>query len=130
MAAVTHLNTTVLEKLPDTGPVVMVNLVRLRPFSNDGKGTGWDAYVRYSEAVMPLIKARGGTVIWAGRPEAVAFGDAKMLRWDYIVLVRYPSRAAFIDMMTSEDYARANVDRENGAEDHLIFAANQTYSKA
>ena len=129
MDVVTHLNASLLEKLPDTGPVVMVNLVRLRAFSSDGKGTGWDAYVRYSEAVMPLIKARGGTVIWAGRPEGVAFGDTKSPHWDYIVLVRYPSRAAFLDMMTSEDYARANVDRENGTEDHLIFAANQTYSK-
>jgi len=129
MAVAQHLNADLLESLPDTGAVVMVNLVRFRPHSTDGKGTGWDAYRRYSRAVMPLITARGGTVIWAGRPEAVAFGEARTPGWDYIVLVRYPSRASFLDMMTSDDYARASVDREAGVEDHVILATAETYSK-
>ena len=30
----------------------------------------------------------------------------------------YPSRAAFLDMVTSEDYAKASVHREAGAEEH------------
>jgi hypothetical protein len=30
---------------------------------------------------------------------------------------------------SSPDYALANVDRENGVEDHVILAAHQTYSK-
>ena len=45
------------------------------------------------------------------------------------MIVFYPSRAAFLEMMTSPAYALINVDRENGVEDHLILAANQTYSK-
>jgi len=45
------------------------------------------------------------------------------------VLVRYPSRASFLEMMTSDDYARANVDREAGVEDHVILATAETYSK-
>jgi hypothetical protein len=32
-------------------------------------------------------------------------------------------------MMTSPEYALANVDRENGVQDHVILAAKQTYSK-
>ena len=128
MAVSQHLNADLLESLPDQGPVVMVNLVRFRPHSADGNGSGWDAYRRYSRAVMPLIQARGGTVIWAGRPEAVAFGE-KTLSWDYIVLVRYPSRASFLDMMASEEYARANIDREAGLADHVILATAETYSK-
>jgi hypothetical protein len=31
--------------------------------------------------------------------------------------------------MTSPEYAAANIDRENGVEDHVILAANQAYSK-
>ena len=42
---------------------------------------------------------------------------------------RHPSRAAFLSMMTSPEYAAPNVDRENGVEDHVILAANQTSSK-
>jgi len=122
------LNEALVKSLPDNGPVVMLNLVRFRDRSTDGNGTGWDAYLRYSQLTAPLIKARHGTVLWAGNVEGAAFGDAGR-RWDYAVLVMYPSRAAFLDMVTSEDYAKANVHREAGAEEHLILATNQTYSK-
>jgi uncharacterized protein (DUF1330 family) len=122
------LNEETVRSLPDGGPVTMLNLVRFRAASADGDGSGWDAYLRYSRLTAPLIKARGGTVLWAGTVEGAAFGDPGK-RWDYAVLVMYPSRAAFLDMVTSPDYARANVHREAGAEEHLILATNQTYSK-
>jgi uncharacterized protein (DUF1330 family) len=123
------LNEALIAALPDEGPVVMVNLVRLRERSLDGDGSGWDAYVRYSNGFMPLLKACGGTILWAGNPEGLAFGDLGDARWDYIVLVRYPSRADFLRIMTSPEYAVANTHRENGLEDHVIFSTRQTYSK-
>jgi uncharacterized protein (DUF1330 family) len=98
----------------------MVNMLRLRDRA---------AYKRYSELAMPLIKARGGTVLWAGNGEAVAFGDPVADRWDYVVLVRYPSRAAFLDMMRSPEYAAANVHREQAVGRHVILAAAESYSK-
>ena len=98
----------------------MINLLQLRDR---------DAYRRYSELAMPLIKARGGTVIWAGNGEAVAFGDPVADRWDYVVLVRYPSRAAFVDMVGSPDYAQANLERERAVQRHVIVAACESYSK-
>lgn len=123
------LNESFVRSLPDDGPVVMVNLVRFRERSLDGNGSGWDAYARYSKADMPLLKQVGGTILWAGHVEGVALGDLGEGRWDWVVLVLYPSRAAFLNMMTSPEYALANVDRENGVEDHVILAAHQTYSK-
>ena len=123
------LNESLVRNLPDEGPVVMVNLLRMRSRSRDGDGTGWDAYTRYSRATMKLIKARGGTVLWGGNGEGVAFGDAAKDRWDYVVLVQYPSRAAFLDMVTSPDYEAANIHRENGVEEHVILASAETYSK-
>jgi len=122
------LNEEFVKSLPDNGPVVMLNLLRFRERSADGNGSGWDAYLRYSQMTMPLIKARGGTALWAGNVEGAAFGDAGK-RWDYAVMVMYPSRAAFLDMVTSGDYARANVHREAGVEEHLILATSETYSK-
>jgi uncharacterized protein (DUF1330 family) len=123
------LNQEFLESLPDDGPVVMVNLVRFRERSLDGEGSGWDAYVRYSQADLPLLKRVGGTILWAGHVQGAAVGDLGEGRWDWVVVVSYPSRAAFLSMMTSPEYQLANVDRENGVEDHVILAANQTYSK-
>jgi uncharacterized protein (DUF1330 family) len=124
-----HLNEQELKALPDQGPVVMLNLMRFRERSLDGKGSGWEAYLRYSALTIKLIKARGGTIIWTGNAEGVALGVPGQHRWDYVALVRYPSRAAFLDMMTSPDYAAANVERENGCADHTIIAVNETYRK-
>jgi uncharacterized protein (DUF1330 family) len=123
------LNEQFLRGLPDEGPVVMVNLVRFRERSLDGNGSGWDAYSRYSKGDMPLLKKVGGTILWAGHVEGAALGDLGERPWDWVVVAWYPSRAAFLAMTTSPEYAAANVDRENGVEDHVILATNQTYSK-
>jgi uncharacterized protein (DUF1330 family) len=124
-----ELNEAFVRGLPDAGAVVMINLVRFKPISDDGQGSGWEAYLRYSQSVAPLIKAVGGTVLWAGDVEGAAYGDLGGGGWHYAVLVRYPSRAAFLDMVTSHAYAAANVHREHGVEDHLILASRETYSK-
>ena len=124
-----HLNEATLAALPDDTPVTMLNLMRFRERSLDGKGSSWDAYLRYSAFTIRLIKARGGTIVWAGNAEAVALGEPDRHRWDYVALVRYPSRAAFLDMMKSPEYAPANVERENGCADHAIVAVRETYDK-
>ena len=124
-----HLNDAALRALPDDVPVVMLNLMRFRERSRDGNGTGWDAYLRYSKLTIRLIKERGGTIIWTGDAEAVALGVPDANHWDYVALVRYPSRAAFLDMMRSPDYAAANVERENGCAEHVIVAVKETYRK-
>lgn len=129
MTRPSDLNEDFLRSLPDEGPVVMVNLVRFRERSLDGNGSGWDAYARYSKGDMPLLKKVGGTIIWAGTVEGVSVGSLVDGRWDWVVLAHYPSRAAFLEMMTSPEYAAINADRENGVEDHVILAAKQTYSK-
>lgn len=123
-----HLNDQALKALPDDGPVTMLNLMRFRERALDGRGSGWDAYLRYSALTIKLIKARGGTIIWTGDAEAVALGMPEQHRWDYVALVRYPSRAAFLDMTTSSAYVAANVERENGCADHAIIAVSETYN--
>jgi uncharacterized protein (DUF1330 family) len=115
-----EINAELIAGLRDDVPVVMVNLVRYRDRAE---------YKRYSELAMPLIKQRGGTVLWAGDAEGVAFGAPGENRWDYVVLVRYPSRAAFLDMMASPEYAIANAHRERGLEKHVIIATSESYSK-
>ena len=126
---VEHLNIEALSALADDSPVTMLNLMRFRERSLDGNGSGWDAYLRYSALAIRTIKAVGGTIVWTGTAETVALGVAETNRWDYVALVRYPSRAAFIAMMTSPDYARAKVERENGCAAHTILAIRETFNK-
>lgn len=124
-----ELNEAFLRGLPDAGPVTMINLLRFRPASADGDGSGWDAYQRYSRGISALMKSVGATILWAGNVEGAAYGDLDGRNWDFAVLVRYPSRAAFLGMVTSETYAAANLHRENGVEDHVILASRETFSK-
>ena len=124
------LNVKSLSELDREAPVVMVNLMRFRARSLDGDGSGWDAYLRYSALTVPMIKARGGTLLWAGRAETGALGGPGGWRWDYLALVYSPSVAAFIDMMTSADYEdRCDPHRRNGCEEHVIIATREAYSK-
>ena len=124
------LNIKGLKELEHQGPIVMVNLMRFRERSLDGAGSGWDAYLRYSALTVPMIKARGGTLLWTGDAKAVALGRQEGNQWDYLALVYYPSVAAFVDMMTSQDYERrCDPHRTNGCADHVIIATKEAYSK-
>ena len=124
------LNIEGLKELEHQGPIVMVNLMRFREHSLDGDGSGWDAYLRYSALTVPMIKARGGTLLWTGDAKTIALGDAKGQQWDYVALVYYPSVEAFIDMMTSADYeTKSDPHRRNGCAEHVIIATAEAYSK-
>ena len=128
--AVDLLNTEGLKQLEHQGPIVMVNLMRFHDRSLDGDGSGWDAYSRYSALTVPMIKARGGTLLWTGNAKAVALGAQDGNHWDYLALVYYPTVAAFIDMMTSADYEnRCDPHRTNGCAEHVIIATSEAYSK-
>ena len=128
--AVNMLNIAGLERLDPNAPVVMLNLMRFHDRSRDGDGSGWDAYLRYSAITVPMIKARGGTLLWTGDAKAVALGDPTHQQWDYLALVYYPSVAAFTEMMTSADYeTRCDPHRTNGCAEHVIICTSEAYSK-
>ena len=128
--AVDLLNVKGLQALDPLAPVVMMNLMRFRERSLDGDGSGWDAYLRYSALTVPMIKARGGTLLWTGDAKAVALGPQQGNNWDFVALVHYPTVAAFVDMMTSEAYeTEADPHRVNACAEHVIIATNEAYSK-
>jgi|SRR5215207_1547158 len=77
------------------GPVIMLNLL---DFKSDG---GLERYREYAEAVAPLLERVGGRLLFAGTGNAALIGPTK---WDLVALVEYPSRQAFLDMVSSEDY--------------------------
>jgi uncharacterized protein (DUF1330 family) len=77
------------------GPVYMLNLLEFLP---DG---GAERYAEYGVAVAPLFERAGGQAIFAGRPTESLIGDGS---WDMMVLVSYPTRQAFLDMVSSPEY--------------------------
>ncbi|WP_247389680.1 MULTISPECIES: DUF1330 domain-containing protein [unclassified Bradyrhizobium] len=127
---VNMLNIEGLEQLDRHAPVVMLNLMRFHERSRDGDGSGWDAYLRYSAITVPMIKGRGGTLLWTGEAKAIALGTHDGNQWDFVALVYYPSVAAFLDMMMSEAYENeADPHRRNACAEHVIIATSEAYSK-
>ena len=55
--------------VPDGQPIVMINLLRYREWAalEGERLTGRQCYERYAEAVLPLLIAAGGRLIWRGR---------------------------------------------------------------
>ena len=128
--AVDRLDIKGLAQLDQQAPVVMLNLMRFHARSRDCDGSGWDAYLRYSAITVPMIRARGGTLLWTGDAKAVALGPHDGNEWDFVALVFYPTVAAFLDMMTSEAYeTQADPHRVNGCAEHVIIATSEAYSK-
>lgn len=112
-----------LKQHPGKGPVTMLNLLKFREHSLDGNGTGRDAYSRYAAVTQRLVESRGGSVVWVGSVDHPALHEGGDVDWDMAQLVYYPSRAVFIDMVTSPEYLKANLDRTNGTEKHVVLAS-------
>jgi len=123
-----HFELDALRGHPDEGPVTMLNLMKFRERSLDGDGTGRDAYGRYAAVARGLVEGRGGCIVWAGAVEHPALHEGGDVDWDSALLVYYPSRAVFIDMVTSPEYLAANRHRQNGLEKHVILASKTRFT--
>jgi len=77
------------------GPVFMLNLLEFVP---EG---GAERYAEYGVAVAPLLEGVGGRAVFAGTPAESLIGEGS---WDLMVLVSYPTRQAFLDMVSSTEY--------------------------
>jgi uncharacterized protein (DUF1330 family) len=108
------------------GEVVMLNLLKFKPRadtdSGDAGSSGADAYNRYAESVIKMVEARGGKLLWLGRADHVFIGDVDANDWDSVALVSYPSRQAFLDMVSTPDYQEAHEHRSAGLADTLLIA--------
>ena len=108
---------------PADAPVVMVNLLK---FNQPG---GLERYLQYGEEVAPHLERVGATIRYGGTAPAVVIGQGERPWWDAILIVEYPTPAAFIDMVTTEAYAKVHEHRA-AALDHGELIATSTWSLA
>jgi uncharacterized protein (DUF1330 family) len=99
----------------DDGPVVMLNLLKFK------SGDGAREYDQYGGVAQKMVGEQGGRVLYVGRCDQVLIGDASE-GWDAIALVEYPSRKAFIEMVSRKDYQAAHTHREAGLERTVLLA--------
>ena len=80
----------------DGGPFVMLNLLRFA----EGKREQYDEYVRRAGE---FVTRYGGESVYYGDGSTALVAEAGQ-DWDAVVLVRYPSRAAFSRMVADPEY--------------------------
>lgn len=113
----------IFKALPRDTPIMMLNLIRLRPeavYPDGKKTTGEEAYQSYGLASGPIFKRLGGEIIWRGKPESVVIGPPDE-HWDIAFIARYPNAKAFMAMVTDEDYKLAVVHRQAAVEDSRLL---------
>lgn len=107
-------------------PVVMLNLLRYREQAEDGHGvdgmTGEAAYRVYGQRFAELNPRFGGEPIWLGRAGEVVIGDED---WDIAILVRYPTRRHFVEMLADPDYQAIAPIRAAALEDSRLIETTQ-----
>lgn len=79
------------------GPVVMLNLLRFTP---DGRQS-YDAYARHLD--QTYLPRYGAEVLYAGDGSSALVAEDGQA-WDAVLLVRYPSREAFSQMVADPEY--------------------------
>ena len=105
------------------GPIDMLNLVRLRERAayTDGRAaTGAEAYAAYGRDSGPVFQRLGGEIVWRGAFEIMLIGPAEE-RWDHCFIARYPSVAAFVEMIRDPVYREAVKHRQAAVEDSRLI---------
>ena len=105
-----------LARIPEDRSVVMINLLRFN------KPDGLERYERYAREVQPHLERVGGTPIYWGSADGMVIGEGAEPWWDAILVVRYPTRQAFMDMVTGDGYAEVHEHRAAALERAELIA--------
>lgn len=109
---------------PAAGPIVMVNMLKFHDraqypddFDGDGDVSGREAYSRYQHAfTVTVAKTSQARVLYEGPVQQVFIGSegSPEADWDKMLIVRYPTKQHFLNMMANEEYRAALVHRYAG----------------
>ncbi len=99
----------------DGEAVVMLNLLRFA--GEEGRAS----YMRYAQAIAPALEKVGGRTVYAGECSTTLVGPDSH-DWDAVLVVRYPSRAAFLEMVKDPDYQAITHLRSDGLEAAVLEA--------
>jgi uncharacterized protein (DUF1330 family) len=99
----------------DLGRVVMLNLLKFKPAG------GVASYTEYARQVRPILDRLGAKVIFAGPVTSTVIGEQS---WDSILLIEYPSRKVFVEMITSAEYQAIHHFRDEALERGELHAVS------
>jgi uncharacterized protein (DUF1330 family) len=102
-----------LQEAPDQ-PVVMLNLLRFKPGGQPG-------YEQYAREIQPFLEMAGAHVVYLGDTSTTLVAPESH-QWDAVLLVHYPSRRAFSEMVADPDYQRITALRTEALSDAVLQA--------
>jgi len=102
----------------DTRPLQLVNLFKFKEKAiyADGRETsltGQEAYNLYGQPMLAVLKEYGAEVVFFSEVTGLVIGELDEL-WDSMVIVKYPSRQALLNMTNSEAFKKLSIHREAG----------------
>lgn len=123
LAARYDLDPDVLDAVPE-GPVVLVNLFRLREVADDDGAeprSGLDAMMAYSAVSGERLSAVGGSFLAQGLAAASLWHDD---RWDLVVVATYPHVDAFVALLEDPAYEAAYAHRRAAVAEQRVVVAS------
>ncbi len=112
----------------DSGPVMMLNLLRFKERADgidaaDGI-SGAEAYARYGAEAVKFLARVGGRVVLTLAPQDSVIGPDEG-EWDLVIVAEYPSRAAFLNMVSDPEYLAIHAHRAAGLSDSRLIACSR-----
>lgn len=105
-------------------PLFMLNLLRFKEradgIAEGDHVSGLESYQRYAAAAAEHLDRVGGELIWAGACDPALIGPSDV-EWDVAAVVRYPSRAAFLDMVSDAEYLASTTHRSAALADSRLI---------
>lgn len=97
----------------DTGPIVVLNLLH---FKTDESVA---SYIEYAVRVLQAFGDQGVEVVYAGKLKEKLQGEIG--DWEVVLLVRYPSRRVFYEMLRSDKYQGISPLREAALDNGVVW---------
>ncbi len=104
---------------PREGPIAQVNLLKFKPKAtyperhelHDAGLTGAEAYRKYGDGFAGAAAELGAVCLLSGQVERYFIGQGD---WDAVLVMFFPTRAKFIEMLNHPLYAQMHVHRDAG----------------
>jgi uncharacterized protein (DUF1330 family) len=111
------------------GEIVMLNLLRFRNVADycahpelmpDQPISGAEAYQKYIDHTLPLLKESGGELLFLGKGGQYLIGPQEA-RWDLVMLVRQNSLSDFLAFASNQAYLAGIGHRTAALEDSRLL---------
>jgi len=111
------------------GEIVMLNLLRFRQVADYSANpqlsppatiSGAEAYQKYMDHTLPLLRESGGEVVFLGKGGGYLIGPQEA-RWDLVMLVRQNSLSDFMAFAADQGYLAGIGHRTAALEDSRLL---------